>query len=51
MFYDYGRESVNLKIESEIEFNDLLETEVASSIGISAAKITDVKSLLRYLSP
>ena len=27
------------------------KTEVASSIGISAAKITDVKSLLRYLSP
>ena len=26
------------------------KTEVASSIGISAAKITDVKSLLRYLS-
>ena len=25
--------------------------EIASSIGISAAKITDVKSLLRYLSP
>ena len=51
VFYDYGRESVNFKIESEIEFDDLLKTEVASSIGISAAKITDVKSLLRYLSP
>ena len=51
VFYDYGRESVNFKIESEIEFDNLLKTEVASSIGINAAKITDVKSLLRYLSP
>ena len=51
MFYDYGRESVNLKKESEIEFDVLLKTEVASSIGISTAKITDVKSLLRFLSP
>ena len=51
MFYDYERESVIFKIESEIEFDDLLKTEVASSIGISAAKITDVKSLLRFLSP
>ena len=51
VFYDNGRESVNFKIESELEFHDLLKTEVASFIGISAAKITDVKSLLRYLSP
>ena len=51
VFHDYGRESVNLKIESEIEFDDLLKTEVANSIGISGANITDVKSLLRYLSP
>ena len=51
MFYDYGRESVNFKIESQIEFDYLLKTKVASSIGISAEKITDVKSLLRYLRP
>ena len=51
VFYDYGRESINFKIESEIEFDYLLKTEGASSIGISAEKITNVKSLLRYLSP
>ena len=51
VFHDYGRESVNFKIESEIELDYLLKTEVASSIGINAAKITDVKSLFRYLSP
>ena len=51
VFDDYVSESVNFKLESEIEFDDLLKTELASSIGISAAKINDVKSLLRFLSP
>lgn len=52
VFYDYESKPVHFIIsESQIEFNDLLKTEFAKSTGISAAKINDVKSLLRYLSP
>ena len=51
VYYGFDRQPKSYQIESNIDFEELLQEPLAQSVRISSEKLKDVTSLLRYLSP
>lgn len=50
VFKSYTNHGLLCNLTTDLEFDDLLKTPPALPIGITKAKISDVKALLKYLS-